>query len=89
VLPGPLTNWITTGPWCWPHQFPTNTAPAPDETAKTHAPMTAAVDARVILAPARVFFAPARVFFAPARVLRVPIRCLPVAGRPGPRRVPQ
>jgi len=45
-LAGPVTNWITTGPWCWPHQSPTNTAPAPDATAKTHAPVMDAADAR-------------------------------------------
>ncbi len=84
MLPGPLTNWITTGPWCWPHQSPTNTAPAPDETAKTQAPMTAAVDTRVLLAPAPVFFAPTRAFFAPTRVLLVPIRCLPHGGTARP-----
>ena len=47
VPAGPSTYWITTGLWCWPHQSPTNTAPAPDATAKTHAPMMDAADARV------------------------------------------
>jgi hypothetical protein len=42
-LDGP-TYWTTTGPWCWPHQSPTNTAPAPVTTANAHAPAREAVD---------------------------------------------
>jgi hypothetical protein len=48
---GPLMNSTTTGPWCWPHQSPANTAPAPATSANTHAPVTDAADARVFQVP--------------------------------------
>jgi hypothetical protein len=45
---GPLAYSTTTGPWCCPHQSPTNMAPAPVAVANTHAPATDAADARAL-----------------------------------------
>ena len=55
LVPGALavvvTYTVVTDPWCWPHQSPTNTAPAPVVTANRQAPASDATDALALQEP--------------------------------------
>lgn len=55
LVPGALavvvTYTVVTDAWCWPHQSPTNTAPAPVVTANRQAPASDATDALALQEP--------------------------------------